>query len=198
MKVIATVILAVLCIAVGGMAGFRLALVRERHRLEYNKSLVRQSHEIVWSNRDNATALATAQRIYADDYIVHNPAGGSRGFRQFFEGIRDNRADFPDWSESVESIVAEGDFVAVRFNSGGTQARDLRAQPGVQPLVPNKGRAVHLHEMELFRVENHKLAEQWDLWDGWEFYRQLGLYDPDRWPETACQVAQLAGSAEGR
>jgi len=186
MKIVRTVSLALVCIAVGIVVGFTLALVAEHHRLEQNKALVRQSHDRVWSEKDNDAALAAAQRIYAKDFVVHNPAGGSTGFKEFFQGITENRADFPDWSEKVESIVAENDFVAVRFSSGGTQARDLAAQPGVQPFIPNKSRAVHLHEIELFRVANHKLAEQWDLWDGWEFYRQLGLYDPDQWPESIC------------
>jgi predicted ester cyclase len=35
-------------------------------------------------------------------------------------GIAANRADYPDWTEKVESMVAEGDLVAVRILSSGT------------------------------------------------------------------------------
>ena len=186
MTIVRGVSLALVCVAVGIMVGFTLARLAEHYRLEENKALVRQSHDRVWSEEDNDAALAAARRIYAKDFVVHNPAGGSTGFKEFFRGITENRADFPDWREKVESMVAEGDFVAAWFSSGGTQARDLAAQSGVQPFIPNKNRSVHLHEMELFRVANHKLAEVWDLWDDWELYRQLGLYDPDQWPESVC------------
>jgi predicted ester cyclase len=190
MNVISRLILALAFTAVGAAAGFKLALVSEHHRLERNKTLVRQSHQEVWSEKSDEKALAVARQIYAKEFVVHSPAGGSTGFDEFFEGIRENRADFPDWSEQVESMVAEGNLVAVRFASSGTQVRDLNPQAHVQPAVPNKGRSVHLGEFELFRISNGKLAEVWDLWDGWDYFGQLGLYDVDHWPESVCGSAQ--------
>jgi predicted ester cyclase len=190
MNVITGLMLALACTAVGAVAGFRVALVSEHNRLERNKALVRQSHEGVWSEKSDGRALAVARQIYAKDFVVHSPAGGSTGFDEFFEGIRENRADFPDWREKVESIVAEGDFVAVRFVSSGTQARDLNSQEHVQPAVPSKGRSVHMNEIEVFRISDDKLAEVWDLWDNWDYFGQLGLYDADHWPESVCGPAQ--------
>jgi predicted ester cyclase len=190
MKVIARLIVVLACTAVGAAAGYKLALVGEYNRLERNKALVRQSHEGVWSEKSDGRALAVARQIYTKEFVVHSPAGGSTGFDEFFEGIRENRADFPDWSEKVESMVAEGDFVATRFASGGTQARDLNPQEHVQPAVPSKGRSVHMQEFELFRISNGKLAEVWDLWDNWDYYAQLGLYDADHWPESVCGPSQ--------
>jgi hypothetical protein len=115
MNVIARLIVVLGCTAVGAAAGFKLALVSEHNQHERNKTSVRQSHEEVWSQKSDERALAFARQIYAKDIVVHNPAGGSTGFDGFFEGIRENRADFPDWSEKVESMVAEGDFVASDF-----------------------------------------------------------------------------------
>jgi hypothetical protein len=56
------------------------------------------------------------------------------------EGLTYTRADFLDWKESSVSIVAEGDYVAARLTSGGTQARDFEAIPHIEPAIPNKHR----------------------------------------------------------
>ena len=161
MKLIQQAVLALLCTALGAVAGFKYAKVAEHNRLERNKTL---AHTQMWSEANDAAALSTARKVYAADFVVHNPIGGSHGFDAFFQGLRENRADFPNWTEKVESIVAEGDLVAVLFTSGGTQARDLSPRPHVQPLVPNRNRSVTLHETEIYRVADGKLAEQWDLW----------------------------------
>jgi len=185
MKLIQQAVLALLCAALGAVAGFKYAKVAEHNRLERNKTLARLTHD-VWSEANDAAALSTARKVYAADFVVHNPIGGSHGFDAFFQGLRENRAYFPNWTEKVESIVAEGDLVAVLFTSKGTQARDLSPIPHVQPLVPNRNRSVTLHETEIYRVADGKLAEQWDLWDGWDFYGQLGLFNADQWPESVC------------
>jgi hypothetical protein len=47
-----------------------------------------------------------------------------------------------------------------------------------------------LPEIEIFRVANGKLAEQWEVLDSWDANAQLGLFDPDRWPESVCGTGQ--------
>jgi hypothetical protein len=75
--------------------------------------------------------------------------------------------------------------VAVRFTSGGTQAMEVPAIPHRAPAIPNRGLAVqNLKEMEIFRVADGKLAEQWDLWDDWDNFAKLGLFDPDHWDQA--------------
>ncbi len=186
MKRIPTLVLGLACGIAGLAAGYELALAAEHHRLERNKYLVRLSHDKVWSERDNTAAATAAREIYSSDFVVHDWSGGSTGLDAFIEGLSENRADFPDWTENVEALVAEGDWVAARFISTGTQARDLAARPHLQPRIANKGRAVRMPELEIFRISNGRLAEQWDMNDGWDANRQLGLFDPDDWPDSVC------------
>jgi predicted ester cyclase len=188
-KHIAGLILALLCTGVGVGVGYGLAVVTEHRRLERNKILVRMSHEL-WSMRDVAAMTEAARQILAPDVVVHDWTGDATGLEGFISGIKENRANFPDWTEKVDVLVAEGDLVAARFTSTGTQARDLPAVPHLQPAVPNKGRVTHMPEMEVFRIANGKLAEQWDLNDGWDANRQLGLFDPDDWPNSVCGTAR--------
>jgi predicted ester cyclase len=185
------VVLMLVCIAGGLAAGYDLALTREHNRLERNKALVRLTHEKVWSERKTEAAVKVAREIYASDYVVHNWSGDSTGgIAGFASNMAENRVNFPDWTEKVESIVAEGDFDAARFLSTGTQGRDLDAVPRKMPRIPTKHRFIRMPEIEFFRISNGKLAEQWDISDGWDANAQLGLYEPDHWPESVCSDAQ--------
>jgi predicted ester cyclase len=191
MKTVRLVVIMSACVAVGVAAGYRLALTRENDRLEHNKTLARMTHERVWSERNNGAAAETAREIYTNDFVVHNSGGDSTGgIEAFIKDLADNRAYFPDWSEKVQSIIAEGDLVAVRFLSTGTQAQDIPAVPHLLPFTPNRHRPVRMTEIEIFRVADGKLAEQWDIFDNWDLNAELGLFDPDHCPESVCGAGQ--------
>jgi predicted ester cyclase len=182
-------VLALICTGIGVGVGYGLALLAEHHRLDHNKALVLMSHRL-WSMGDEAAMTKEARQILAPDFVVHDWTGDTTGLDPFITGIKENRAMFPDWVEKVDVLIAEGDLVAARFTSTGTQARDIPAVPHLQPTVPNKGRFLRMPEMEVFRIANGKLVEQWDLNDGWSANAQLGLFDPDRWRESVCGTLQ--------
>ena len=124
----------------------------------------------------------------SDDYTVHDWSGDHRfTVAGVVDDAAQNRAIFPDWKEQVQSMVAEGDLVADRFLSTGTQAQDIPAVPHLMPVIPNKKRATQMPEIEIIRISNGKLAEQWDISDGWNANAQLGLFDPDNWPNSVCK-----------
>jgi len=102
------VVLALLCGTAGVTAGYEVALRSEHRRLEHNKDLVRMSHEKVWSERDNTAASRAARAIYSTDFVVHDSTGDSSGLDAFIKELTENRANFPDWTERVEGLVAEG------------------------------------------------------------------------------------------
>ena len=171
-------------VGVGLAVGYKLALFREQQRLEHNKELVRIMEDRVFSEKNVETAMKTAREIYTSDFTVHDGWGDHKGLDALADGLRYTQADFLDWKENAVSIVAEGDYVAARLISGGTQARDFEAVPHISPMIPNKHRPLRLQEMVFFRVADGKLAEQWAMNDGWDAYMQLGLFDPDHWNES--------------
>ena len=174
-------------IGIGVPAGSMLGLAREHKRLEHNKELVRLNLEKVWSQRNAEAAVKAAREIYATDFVNHDWSGDSNGgLDQFANGLAENRASFPDWTEKVEALVAEANFVAVRSVSTGTQAADLAAVAHIMPVIPNGRRHLRMPELAIFRISNGKLAEEWNISDGWDANAQLGLFDPDHWPESAC------------
>jgi predicted ester cyclase len=80
----------------------------------------------------------------------------------------------------VEDIAAEGSLVVTRITTDGTQRGDLAAIPGLSPAIPAKGRTLRMTELNLWRIANGKVAEQWDIYDNWGAWTQLGFIDPDR------------------
>lgn len=173
-------------VGVGLVVGYKLALSREHRGLEHNKELVRIMEEKIFSTKDVDAAMKVAPEIYTNDFTVHDWSGDHKGLNALAEGLRYTQADFLDWKESAVSIVAEGDYVAARLISSGTQARDFEEVPHISPLIPNKHRPLRMQEMVIFRVADGKLAEEWVINDGWDASIQLGLFDPDHWKESIC------------
>lgn len=73
--------------------------------------------------------------------------------------------------------------------------REMNPQMENVKVIPQSNGAIDstakdLPEIEIFRVANGKLAEQWEVLDSWDANAQLGLFDPDRWPESVCGTGQ--------
>jgi len=123
--------------------------------LEHNKQVVRVQHEQVWSKGD----LDLIEELYTPDFVCHFLVGpdwvGRNGVR---EQVHAHRASFPDWHESVEQIIAEGDFVTTRFTSTGTHRGEFQG-------IPPTGVRVTVREVAIYRLSNGRIAEQWGFPD---------------------------------
>lgn len=72
--------------------------------------------------------------------------------------VRGHRLSFPDWEETVDDIIAEGDRVVIRFHSTGTHRG---AFAGIAPT----GRKVAIREIAIYRLAHGKIVEQWGMPD---------------------------------
>lgn len=132
--------------------------------IEQNKAVLQRAEAEVW-NKGN---LAAVDGIYAPDFVCHFVDGIEwRGQAGIKGAVASHRKSFPDWHEQVEDIVAEGDRVAIRIHSTGTQ---LGAFNG----IPATGRKVSIEEFHIFRLEHGKIAEQWGMPDVHGLLEQLG------------------------
>ena len=79
----------------------------------------------------NKGNIATVDDVIAADFVYHGPGGrtarGRAGLKEFVTAFR---AAFPDACTTVENMVAEGDYVALRASITGTHRGDLR---GIAP-----------------------------------------------------------------
>jgi steroid delta-isomerase-like uncharacterized protein len=131
--------------------------------LEENKKLFRRWLEEV-VNENN---YGVVEELLAPDYVAHFPGGqdmdrdGHRGMVEVFA------AAFPDWRESIQEVLAEGDKVAMRVTAGGTHTGDFQ---GMEPT----GRTLTITGMAFARIENGRIAESWWDFDALGLMQQLG------------------------
>ena len=132
--------------------------------LERNKRLIRQMNAEVW-NRANLDAV---DELFTPGFVLHFLTDGSesKGIDSLRQHVREHREAFPDWSEEIKRIVAEGDFVVIHYVSSGTNQGQWLGNPPT-------GRRVHINEMSIFRIEDGRIAEQWLLPDIFSMQRQL-------------------------
>jgi predicted ester cyclase len=73
-----------------------------------------------------------------------------------------------DFVFSVDDVIAEDDKVVLRWTQTGTHVGPLFG-------VPATNRSSRTTGIEIWRVENGKLAEHWDVVDVFGQFMQLGL-----------------------
>ncbi len=133
---------------------------------EQNKNVIRMIREQAM-RAGNADKL---DGVYTDDYAYHGgPVFGERqgptAFKEFFLGILDG---IPDFEETVEDQVAEGDKVATRITGRGHHSGDLM---GAAPT----GKELRWTAMIISRLVDGKVAEEWVDADTLTFAKQLGM-----------------------
>jgi predicted ester cyclase len=142
----ATVILVVVVASALGCASI------DGSSLTRNKALVERTHREVWSRGD----MAAADEIYSPDFVAHWTGGpDTKGLENFKAKVARGRRLAPDFKETVEQIVAEGDLVVTRFTSRGTFA----SEPG----EPSKYKEVTMREIAIHRIRGGKIVEQWNV-----------------------------------
>ena len=133
---------------------------------EENKAIVRREIEEVFSAQGD---LDVADEIFAPDYVGHDAispedAHGPEGAK---ETARMYRNAFPDVQLSIEDQVAEGDKVVTRWIGSGTHQGELM---GIAPT----GNQVRVDGITISRIEDGKIAEEWDIYDALSMMQQIG------------------------
>jgi predicted SnoaL-like aldol condensation-catalyzing enzyme len=131
-------------------------------QLEKNKKLVETLCKTVFQKHD----FSKLDEIMKDDYIQHNPdtPQGKAGFKEFFEGIFEG---LPDFSYTVKKIVAEGDIVMMYSTTTATHLGEWLGNPPT-------GNKLNFDVVDIFRIENGKIAEHWDVADTLKLFTQVG------------------------
>lgn len=129
-----------------------------------NKEIVMRFYEDVFINHD----LSHLDEYMRDDYIQHNPdcPQGKAGFVEFFTTIF--RA-VPDFRYTLHKMVAEDDIVMAYSTTSGTHTGGVWL--GQEPT----GAKLNFKVVDIFRVEDGKIAEHWDVADTFSLFSQLGI-----------------------
>ncbi|HWQ18413.1 MAG TPA: ester cyclase [Methanotrichaceae archaeon] len=133
--------------------------------LESNKALVRRFLEEV-PGKGN---LSVVDDLALPSLVLHVPlpeqTPGAEGMKDIAFVCRNA---FPDMKITLEDMIAEGDRVACRFTTTGTNSGQFMG-------LPPTGRKISLSGIEIFRIEDGKIAEIWGQADLLGLMQQLGV-----------------------
>ena len=142
---------------------------------DQNKDVVRGCWEV--ANRHDASGFDT---YYDKDVVYHG--GGSediRGRENVKAYLQGYLSAFPDIKLTIEDIFGEGDKVFSRARMEGTNTGTLLG-------MPPTGKRVEIRWiMNVARVANGKIVEEWEILDALEMMRQLGVVDVPTAARTA-------------
>ncbi len=130
--------------------------------LEENKAIVRK-----FIDAYNKRNLDLVDDFVASDYVDHTNKVDREGLKQLFNmGFK----AFPDWHETIEDIIAEGDKVWVRLAYTGTHKGEFMG------LAPT-GKKITSKAVDIYRIVNGKLAEYWNVTDNVGMFKQIGAIE---------------------
>ena len=142
-------------------------------QLERNKSIVRRFKESQ-GTKDEAAAM---KEVLAPSY---------KRWRAGFEHIGNNARDqgfpgpgsylrgaFPDRTDTIERMIAEGDMVGMLFKVRGTHKGNFYG-------IEATGKSIDVYELGIFRLANDQITEAWFLGDDAGLLMQLGAKLPPR------------------
>ena len=140
-----------------------------------NKALYRRWFEEVVTERD----LALADALLAPDYVLHFPGMpvplDRDGHTQLLGMFH---AAFPDWRETVEDVIAEGDRVVIRVTGTGTHQGEFMG-------APPTGKRVTATGVGIGRLADGRIVESWAEYDALGLLQQLGVIPaPQAAPST--------------
>lgn len=129
-------------------------------------ALVQRFGEELWIN----LRFDTLGEYVAEDFVAHFWGSPDQDLETYLEEtVKVANATFPDWGMRSNFFLVDGDYVIVDDNWGGTFTNEIW---GFAPT----GKEVRVNGVEIFRIENDKIAEAWILFDTLSYMQQLGAF----------------------
>jgi predicted ester cyclase len=113
----------------------------------------------------NAHDTGSFAEIHTESYIQHS-GRSPNGLAAQIENFRGIFSRMPDVQIRVEDRIIAGDKVVARMTFSATHSQPLQ---GIAPT----GRRFTLRTIDIWRVENGKFAEHWDIVDYAGLQKQL-------------------------
>jgi steroid delta-isomerase-like uncharacterized protein len=130
---------------------------------EENKAVVRR-----WVEAFNEGNLDAVDELLTDSYVRHDPNSPEvRGLEEEKQLIAMYRSAFPDLHFTLEDMVAEDDRVATRLGISATHKGELLG-------IPPTENQLSITAMEIYRLREGKIDEQWVNVDTLGMMQQIG------------------------
>jgi steroid delta-isomerase-like uncharacterized protein len=130
------------------------------------KSTLIQYLDELWNNHN----LAVIDEMILPDFVDHLlPPGspqGPEGARQFAQVYL---TAFPDTQIVLHEVVREGVSLVVRWTATGTHTGELAG-------IPPTGKKMNLPGLALWRFQDGKFIESWNLFNQLTLLQQIGAF----------------------
>lgn len=117
----------------------------------------------------NEGNMQSVDALVAPEYVYHGPNGedahGPEGLKRI---VGELRKGFPDLKVHPHKLIAEGDYITLRYTLEGTHQDTFYG-------IPATRRRVNVQGMVMSRIENGRVMEDWEMYDVPLFMRQLGV-----------------------
>jgi steroid delta-isomerase-like uncharacterized protein len=134
-----------------------------------NVALVRRFYEEVYNRRN----VAFADEAHAAGYRYHDTTNPDEvvDHATFMARNAGFAAAFPDRRVDIDDAFGAGDRAVARATLHATHTGKLGD-------IPPTGKPVRLTSTIIYRFEDNKIAEEWEIFDALGMYRQLGVAPP--------------------
>lgn len=131
-----------------------------------NKEIVRRKFDELVS----AGNVAVLDEVFAEGIVSHDPTEREplRGRDQYRASVMEILAAFPGLQLRIDDQVAEGEKVATRWSFTGRHEGELFG-------IPATGRDVTFSGIDIHRIADGRIVEEWSHWDALGLMRQLGV-----------------------
>jgi predicted ester cyclase len=118
-----------------------------------------------WHTGEARYAEAALARNFVDRTL---PSGRPQGLKGVLEASKNFRAAIPDLSAEIEELLVVNDRAIVRYNFTGHftgRFKDLKGD----------GREISFRAVDIYRVQNGQISDNWHLEDNLSLMQQLGV-----------------------
>jgi steroid delta-isomerase-like uncharacterized protein len=135
------------------------------------------SQPVILAARRYAAFWNTGEARYAEAALAQNfvdralPSGRPQGLKGVLEASKNFRAAIPDLSVEIEELLVVNDRAVVRYTFKGHFTGNFKG-------VKGDGRPISFRAVDIYRVQNGQISDNWHLEDNLSLMQQLGVVKP--------------------
>ena len=132
---------------------------------------------VILAARRYAAFWNTGEERYAEAALAQNfvdrtpPSGRPQGLKGVLEASKNFRAAIPDLRAKIEELLVVHDRAVVRHTFTGHFSGSFKDLKG-------DGREISFRAVDIYRVQNGQISDNWHLEDNLSLMQQLGVVKP--------------------
>ena len=130
--------------------------------------LAARRYAAFWNTGEARHAEAALAKNFVDRTL---PSGRPQGLRGVLEASKNFRAAIPDLRAEIEELLVVNDRAVVRYNFMGHFTGSFKDLKG-------DGREISFRAVDIYRVQNGQISDNWHLEDNLSLMQQLGVVKP--------------------